>query len=131
MKRVTRRQIRSWLAPMRACFAEIKAGEVDSIKGYAVTRLDHNDEYARIDYCIAGFRALLARLCPEIMSGQLERIEKKLANGVPLTMPEIDEALALLRRCEDALIKHSVDAIKSAVLTEQCVIEMDALREAA
>ncbi len=131
MKRVTRRQIRSWLAPMRACFAEIKAGEVDSIKGYAVTRLDHNDEYARIDYCIAGFRALLARLCPEIMSGQLERIEKKLANGVPLTMPEIDEALALLRRCEDALIRHSVDAIKSAVLTEQCVIEMDALREAA
>ena len=131
MKRVTRRQIRSWLAPMRACFAEIKAGEVDSIKGYAVTRLNHNDEYARIDHCIAGFRALLARLCPEIMSGQLERIEKKLANGVPLTVAEIDDALALLRRCEDALIRHSVDAIKSAVLTEQCVIEMDALREAA
>ena len=116
---------------MRACFAEIKAGEVDSIKGYAVTRLDHNDEYARIDHCVAGFRALLARLCPEIMPGQLERIEKKLANGVPLTMPEIDDALALLRRCEDALIRHSVEAIKSAVLTEQCVIEMDALREAA
>lgn len=131
MKRVTRRQIQAWLAPMRACFAEIKAGEVDSIKGYAVTRLDHNDEYARIDYCIAGFRALLARLCPEIMSGQLERIEKKLANGAPLTIPEIDDALSLLRRCEDALIRHSVDAIKSAVLTEQCVIEMDALREAA
>ena len=116
---------------MRACFAEIKAGKVDSIKGYAVTRLDHNDEYARIDHCIAGFRALLARLCPQIMSGQLERIEKKLANGVPLTVAEIDDALALLRRCEDALIQHSVDAIKSAVLTEQCVIEMDSLRKTA
>ena len=34
---------------MRSCFAAIKSGEVDAIRGYAVTRLDHNDEYARIE----------------------------------------------------------------------------------
>lgn len=127
MKRVTRRQIKSWLAPIRRCFSEMKTDQVDSIKGYAVTRLDHNDEYARIDFCIAGFRALLARLCPEIMDGELERLEKRLAAGVPLTVSEIDAALALLHRCEDALIKHSVAAIKDAVMIEQIAIELDEL----
>ena len=42
MKRITRRQARSWLAPMRDCFAQMKTGEVDAaIRGYAVTRLHH------------------------------------------------------------------------------------------
>lgn len=76
MKRVTRKQMRSWLAPMRSCFAQIRADNVDSIQGYAVTRLDAKDEYARIDFCIAGFRALIARLCPDIDVTDLERIEK-------------------------------------------------------
>ena len=125
MKRVTRKQIRSWLAPMRSCFAQMRSGSVDSIRGYAVTRLDHNDEYARIDYCIAGFRALIARLRPDIDVSAIERIEKKLAQGVPLTIGEIDAALALVSRCEDALIKKTVAELKDAVLTEQIVIEMD------
>lgn len=67
-KRVTRRQIQSWLMPIRRCFAEIKTGEVDSMRGYAVTRLDEKDSYARIDFCIAGFRALIQRLCPQLDS---------------------------------------------------------------
>ena len=127
MKRVTRRQMRAWLDPMRRCFAEIKAGEVDSIRGYAVTRLDHKDEYARIDHCIAGFRALLARLCPTIDCTPIERVEKKLAAGAPLTVEEIDSALTLLKRCEDELIRHTREEIESAVRTEQICIELDAL----
>jgi len=125
MKRVTRKQIKAWLAPMRRCFAEIKAGECDAIRGYAVTRLDHKDEYARIDFCITGFRALIGRLCADIDCAPLERIEKKLAAGMPLTLSEIDAALSLLHRCEDALIKRHVTDLKQAVLTEQICIEMD------
>ena len=125
MKRVTRRQMRSWLAPIRRCFADMKAGEVDAIRGYAVTRLDHTDEYARIDYCIAGFRALINRLCPQIRTAALERVEKRLAAGAPLTVAEIDAALAFLRTCEDALIKRTTEDVKSAVLTEQIAIELD------
>ena len=49
MKHVTRKQIRAWLAPMRSCFAQMRSGEVDSIRGYAVTRLDQKDEYARTE----------------------------------------------------------------------------------
>lgn len=132
MKRVTRKQIKSWLTPMRRCFAEIKSGEVDAIQGYAVTR-DHQGDYARIDWALCGFRALLDRLCSQIDTGPLERIEKKLASGVPLTVAEIDAALALLHRCEDALIKHPAADLKAAVLTKEICIEMDemGMREAA
>lgn len=126
MKRATRRQIQAWLAPMRKVFAEIKGGECDSIRGYAVTLLP-DGAYARVDFCIAGFRALLSRLCTQIDVKLIERIEKKLAAGVPLNISEIYEALSLLNRCEDALIKHPVDVIKDAVLTEQICIELDEL----
>lgn len=127
MKRITRRQARSWLAPMRDCFAQMKTGEVDAIRGYAVTRLHHKDEYARIDSCIAGFRALIVRLCPEINPAPLERVEKKLAAGTPLTVQELDAALSLFKQSENALLRHSIAAVKSAVLAEQIVIELDSL----
>ncbi len=127
MKRITRRQVRAWLAPMRACFTQMKTGEVDSIRGYPVTRLHHNDDYARIDYCIAGFRALIIRLCPELDASPLERVEKKLAAGTPLTIQEVDDSLALFNHSESALLRHSPAALKSAVLSEQISIEMSAL----
>lgn len=125
MKRVTRKQIRSWLAPMRSCFAQMRSGSVDSIRGYAVTRLDHTDEYARIDHCIAGFRALIDRLCPEINTLSIQMVEKKLAAGIPLTVDQIDAALTLISRCEDALVKKTVAELKDAVVTEQILIELD------
>ena len=127
MKHVTRKQIRAWLAPIRDCFAQMRSGEVDSIRGYAVTRLDQKDEYARIDFCINGFSALIDRLCPDIDTALLHRISKALANGVPLTIAEIDNALSLLHRCENRLIKRTVAEVKSAVLTEQVCIEIDEL----
>ena len=123
-RRLTRRQARSWLAPIRRCFAQMKSGEVDSIQGFAVTRLHDRDDYARIDYCIAGFRALIDRLCPEIDASSLARMEKRLANGVPVTLAEVDACLAVLRQCESALLRHSVSDVKSAVLTEQVAIEL-------
>lgn len=133
MKRVTRREMKAWLAPMRRCFAEMREGEVDSIRGYAVTRLHASDDYARVDFCIAGFRALLDRLLPEIDTAPLALVERRLAAGTPLTVAQIDAALALLRHCEDALLRFSREDVKAAVLVEQCAIELDALgiREAA
>lgn len=125
MKRITRRQARAWLTPMRSCFTEMKTGEVDAIRGYAVTRLHDQDSYERIDWCIAGFRGLIDRLCPEIDTRPLLAVEKKLAAGVALLVQEIDAALIVLKRSEDALLRHSVAAVKDAVLTEQINIELE------
>ena len=126
MKRVTRRQARAWLAPMRRCFAQMqRSGEVDAVRGYAVTRLHDGDDYARVDFCIAGFRGLIERLSLTSDSAPLLRLERKLAAGVALTVTEIDDALRVLRHCENALLKHSVAELKGAVLTEQVAIEFE------
>lgn len=125
--------MRAWLAPMRRCFAEMRSGYVDAVQGWPVTRLHGNDDYVRIEYAIRGFRALLDRLLPEIDTAPLSLIERRLAAGTPLTVAQIDAGLALLRHCEDALLRFSREEVKAAVLVEQCAIELDALgiREAA
>lgn len=127
MKRITRRQARSWLSPMRSCLRQMLSGEVDAINGYPVTRLHHNDDYARVDFCIAGFRALLDRLCPEIGTGPMARLEKRLAHGVPVTAWEIEQALAVCTLAESALLRYPVAVVKAAVMTEQIVIELESL----
>lgn len=132
MKKITRSQARAWLAPMRECMRQMKyTGEADTIRGYAVTRLHSDDDYARVDYCCAGFRALMERLCPHIDTAPLLRIERRLAAGTPLTVEQLDAAFRMLRAVENDLIKHSVAAVKDAVLVEQILIEMDEMRDAA
>ena len=132
MKRITRRQARAWLLPMRKCLRQIRAtGEADSIRGYAVTRLHASDDYARIDYCAAGFRALMERICPHIDTAPLLRIEQRRAAGVPLEVEHVDASLRMLVAVENDLIRHTVAEVKDAVLIEQCLIELDEMREAA
>lgn len=130
MKKVTRRHAKAWLDPIRKCFAQMRQGEVDAIRGYAVTRLRADDDYARIDYCIAGFRGMIGRLFPDFDDGPIELIERRLANGLPLTLPEIDAAVQCLKVCEDAMVGLPRQRVMDAVMTEQIAIELDQLREA-
>ena len=44
MIKITRRQARAWLAPMRAALRAMRAGEVDAVRGYPVTRMNLRDE---------------------------------------------------------------------------------------
>lgn len=126
-KRMTRKQARHWLAPMRRALGEIKTGDVDAIRGYAVTRLHTEDEYARLDWCINGFVALLHRLELGLDLGPAERLSKKLEKGTPLTVAEVDTVLALLNLAEDQLVGRPIDAVLEAVRTEQIVIELESL----
>lgn len=116
-RKVTRREMRAWLAPIRNCFAEMRTGFVDSVQGCPVTRLSDGDDYVRIEYASSGFRALIARLLPHIDCAALELVEKRLAAGDPLIVSEIDAALRLLKRAEDELTGLDRETIKSAVLT--------------
>lgn len=126
--RVTRRQAQSFLAPMRRAIAEMRTGEVDAVHGYAVTRLPtHAAAYARLDYCLAGTRAFMERLAPHIDCAPLERVEKKLAHGTPLTMAELSACQAVLRQIEDALVRMDRRAVQDALVTTQIAIEVEAL----
>ena len=126
MKNVTRRQARTWLGPMRRCFQEMRSGYSTAARGYAVTRLNDGDDWVRVDFCIAGFRALIGRLFPDLATHHMERIEKRLTNGVLVSQSDLDGAMREIRAAENLLITVTREELKSAVLTEQINIEMEA-----
>lgn len=102
----TRKQARAWLAPIRKAMTEMLSGEVDSHRGYAITRIHHADtDFARIDHACNGFLALLERLMPDFDISAIRKISKKLEAGILLEASEVHDALALLKHCEDRLIK--------------------------
>jgi hypothetical protein len=127
MKRMTRRQALARLAPIRRALADVRAGEVDSIRGYPVTRLNAQDDYARLDWCLNGFLSLLQRLEVGLDLAPGERLSKRLASGVLLTVGEVDAVLALLNQAENKLVGMSIDKVRDAVQTEQVAIELDSL----
>jgi len=128
---MTFQEVSKWLAPMRKCLREMRFGEIDSIDGHAVTRMNDQDPYARVEWCLAGFRGLIERCLPRCDPAALLVLESKLTANEPLTIAEVDGALAFLRRIEKPLMRISVDEIQSKVLVEQICIELDAIREAA
>ena len=124
----TRAQARAWLQPLRDAFNEMRTGEVDAVKGYAVTKLRWVDEdYARIDHCIAGFLGLTDRLFPELDTAALRKVGAKLTNGVMLTHQEVDACFRVIGKCEDLLLTVSRQALKDAAQTEMLKIELERL----
>jgi hypothetical protein len=122
----TRAQAKAWLAPIRKAFVEMLSGEVDSYRGYAITRIHHADnDFARIDHAINGFIALIERLMPDFDITTIARISKKLEAGILLEAKEVHDALALLKRCEDRLITFKRSELTAAANTEMIVIELE------
>ena len=124
----TRKQARAWLDPIRKAFNEIKTGEVDSHRGYAITRIHHADnDFSRIDHAINGFVALIERLMPDFDVATIKRVSKKLENGVLIEPIEVQQSLALLKHCEDRLIKFTRQALSEAANIEMINIEFERL----
>lgn len=123
----TRKQAKTWLSPIRDAIAEMRTGEVDAIRGYAVTRLHTGDDYARIDYCINGFLALIARLMPDMDLAALRTVSTRLANGVPLTIELLDRCAVILKTVEDRLINIPRRELIDAANLELTICEVERL----
>ena len=121
----TRKQAQAWLAPIRNALAQIRSGSVAAIRGYPVTRLHSGDDYARIDWCINGFVALIDRLMPSIDTAPMRRLAKKLELGTPLHLADVDACTGLLHQTENALIKIPRQTLIDAALIEQINIELE------
>lgn len=123
----TRKQAQSWLAPITDALAELRSGTVDAIRGYPVTRLGAGDDYARIDWAINGFLALLDRLMPDLDTAPLSRLSVKLAVGTPLHLADIDACVGVLHQIEARLIKIPRQTLIDTALVEQINIELERL----
>lgn len=126
--KLTRRQAKAWLAPMRKCITQMQSGYAEAARGYAVTQLQEGSDYVRIDQCIAGFAGLIHRIFPALDTSAMDRIQRRLASGVLVSQNDLSETLRLLRTVEDCLITKTVAEIQSAVTTEEIQIELDAIQ---
>ena len=106
---------------------EMKGGEVAAIDDYAVTRLDADDSYTRVDYCLAGWIGCIGRIFPALDLSALTLLKTKLEAKDALTVEEIDRAFTLLNSLEKPLIRVPFDQIKNAMLDEQLAIEFDVI----
>ena len=131
MKRMTRRQVDGWFLPIRRALNEMLTGEVDSIRGYAVTRLHNGDEYERVDWCMAGFVGVLSRIFPAFDLSPMTKLQRLLASGTPIHAEDVHKALALLKSLETPLIKEYWHRIKAYLTTEMISIELSELGMAA
>lgn len=122
----TRKQASAWLDPIRRAFEQIHSGEVDSYRGYAITRIHWADEdFARIDHCVNGFTAMLDRLAPDFDTSALKRVSKKLEAGILLTVAEVDACFVILAETESLLMKFTRAQLIDAAKTEQINIELE------
>lgn len=127
LQRLTPDEAIEWLAPVRRALMDLRSGEIESIRGYPVTRIDENDPWERIDWCIAGFRCMIARVFPLLSMAPLLLVEKRLADGVILEEHHIDECLKLLQTIEVLLPGVPYRVLKEAKTTEEIDIELCAL----
>ena len=124
----TRKQAQAWLAPIRKALAEIRTGEVDSYRGYPVTRIHHADnDIARIDHAINGFVAMMDRLMPDLDTGPMKRLSKKLEAGILLDIQEVTDCQEMIGAAEDRLIKFKRSELVDAANTEMVAIELERL----
>ena len=124
----TRKQASAWLYPIRKAFREIKTGEIDAYRGYAITRIHHADnDFARVDHCINGFLATLDRLMPEFDTSAMRIVSKKLESGMLLEHSKVDACFKTLNACESALIKFKRSDLISVSQTEMINIELERL----
>lgn len=133
-KHPVRRQMQAWLLPIRKALAEIRTGEVDSYRGYPITRIHHADnDFARVDFAINGFLALISRLLPDYDLSPMQRLSKKLENGMLLELAEVNECGLLLNDIEERLLTFTRAQLKDAADIEMINIELEllGLKEAA
>ena len=123
-KRTPRKKIKAWLDPIRNAVKQLRTGEIDAYRGYAVTRIPHIDnDLTRVDFVIDGFTGMLDRVAPTICTKHLKTVSKKLAAGVMLAPVEVESCFVELNACEDLLCKLSPSALKDAAHTEMIAIE--------
>lgn len=64
---------------------------------------------------------------PDFDVATIKRVSKKLENGVLIEPIEVQRSLALLKHCEDRLIKFTRQALSEAANTEMINIEFERL----
>lgn len=126
MKKVTRRKVVAWFAPLRRALVEIKAtGEVETINDQPVMTIARKDDYVRIDFCIASYVRCLKSIFPGAEYSDFTKVQHKLTAGKQITTEEIEVIQNRLNALVPLLMKTPMAVARSAMVDEQISAEFD------
>lgn len=123
MKKMTRRQAKAWLLPIRQKINEMRSGYVESYRGYAITPAV-NGVCVRLDHFIEGFTNLIELVTPCVDIGPVRTIQKRLTANTPFTLEDIDAAIRSLNQCENELVKTPIKKVMDAMNTAEIRVLM-------
>lgn len=130
--RISRREAEQICSKIRAGFMELRSGYATTYRGYVVFE-DWRGQLSRTDEALLGWIECWKRFDTGLDLSPHDRLCKKLSADTPLTIAEIDAALALLRKQEKLLATLPRDFINDKTNTELIAIELEqlGLKEAA
>jgi len=119
--------------PMRALFASLKTGEVDTIDGKPVMLMPDLDESVRQSHtdwveiapAIFGWIDLWARISPDINTQHLRYLAERLQADKPITPRLVEQAEEEFEACVALIPTIPPGAIGSAITTTQISWELD------
>ena len=112
---MTRAEVKRWFQPITDFCKQAIAGEVDTVKGYPITYIATRRVYSRVDLCLEGIKESCHKVLPNFNYDHLERVRKKLTNGIMLDHKDIEDLNRTMRELEDRLIRIPYEQIMSAV----------------
>jgi len=122
-----RRQIRRWLEPIRRSITQMKRHEVDSVRGYAVTRLFHADNYGNVHEALEGFALFISRLMTGVDVTPFSKLARLLHSGVPVESTLIDDCASILHDIEREMIRIPRNVILDTARDTTIAIEFELL----
>lgn len=120
--------------PILEVIRQLRAGEVDSVRGRPVAR-DWLGDWMEIAPAMEGWADCWERIARHealpIDHAAIRKVAKCLANGVPLMPEQVEACARAVQACYDAYLVLPKSVLVAHIRTEQIAIELSAMREAA
>lgn len=108
-------KVRSIFGPIRRMIADLKQGEVDSIRGYPIIRAW--GENMDLSDSLRGMAECFTRIAPGFDAEAFELVAKRLENGVFLEVCDVERLEAALNNAEAVYRVTPLEKVKSATVS--------------
>lgn len=115
MRNLTRKEVKRWFQPLTDFGKAAIQGDVDSVNGYPITFIATKGVYSRVDLCIEGIIESCQKFLPDFNYSHLDRLRKKLLNGIMLEHSDIESMYRSLGLLEDRIIRVPYDKVMGSV----------------
>ena len=122
--KLTRRKIRAWLAPIRACLLALKGDSIECIDGFPVLYFRETKQHERIDRCLRGTGELIAQLVPTIDIDPVIKVADSLSAAGTFAPHDLDAALRAIRSAEDELTGTERSLLRQTQIREEIRLEL-------